>query len=680
MKKIISLFIGIALLTGLSSCADWLDVNTDPDSPSATTATVDVRLPWIQYYYCYALGNANFRSNLMTQMYSMASRTATNSFLSQWDYAQGHSTTLYQNWFVGAAANIPFLIEKAEEEGANHYVAAGKLIKAMGSVMMVDFFGEMPFDEASNTAILAPRYDNGDYIYAECIKLADEAIKDFSKPQAVTATPLAAGDSWFGGNTQKWIKLAYGLKARWLMNMSKLDGFKASDVIDALANGPSSADEDLYATFTNVAKASYNITTSDAYGPNTTWDSAAWGTGQRVNRWYVNLLTNFKGTGVLDPRADKLLPSSMYNVVLSTDGSQIAGWSWLRDEGINEFSPDENMTIARHVGGNCNAYLTLATSNVSKDYATKDILNYYKTVDAFVAVFDKYYGNADVAVATDGSKVTVTYHPGAMYVNDTNPLFIEDIKYVQLRADALFETAGLAENDVNCYYSANSANTRSLGFVQGTGTFYTRPDSDEYFFTYAESCFIKAELALLTGSGDATQSYRDGIKAHFATLNRKLADWEAKGSCTTAKGFDVSFAYAPISDTAIDEYMNSPAVKKQGATMSDVMMQKFIALGCCYQNWNDMRKYNYYMDNNKTKIGKFGVVYTELARPAYRPGSNATFASSDSDRRFFPRRWMHSTHETNYNNENCAAAYAQYGDLTTTDKTIPSIPVFWDVE
>ena len=256
-----------------------------------------------------------------------------------------------------------------------------------------------------------------------------------------------------------------------------------------------------------------------------------------------------------------------------------------------------------------------------------------------------------------------------MYVNDTNPLYVEDIKYVQLRADGLFETAGLAENDMNCYYSAVSANTRALGYVQGTGTFYTRPDSDNDLFTYAEACFIEAELSMLEGNkGSAYNAYINGIKAHFERVNRKLNEWQGKGSCTTAKGFDVSFAYAPIPQTDIDAYMKSAAVCQSSGeiSMSHIMMQKLIAMGPHTQNWNDMRKYDYY------SLG----VYTEMKEPAYRPGTTSVIGTGRS---FFPRRWMHSTHETNYNNSHCAASYEKYGTIQgATDKSIPYVPVFWD--
>lgn len=674
MKKILLSLVCIALLMGATSCNNWLDVNTDPDSPSAETATVDVRLPWIQYYYMYAWGNANFRSNLTTQMYAMASRSATNSYLMEWDYAQGHSTTAYQNWFIGAACNIPYLISTAQAEEANHYEAAALTLKAMGSVMMIDLFGEMPHAQACDGATLAPEYDDGDVVYAECLADLETAKALFSKAQPAAATPLSKGDSWFGGDASKWVKLVNLVEARMYMTMSKLDPANIQKAVECINASGIQEGDNLVATYANVANASTCFTVGDAYGPNTTWDSAAWGTGQRMNAWYVNLLTNFKGSGVEDPRADKLLPSAMYHVDLTAAGDKIETFEWLRDCGIDCYEPSGKQIKARHVLGNCNAYLSPASAQDDKarvrTYKNDAILNSYNSVEDFIEGVKTYYRvPEDITINVKSDAVEITYQPGAMMVMDNEPLFVEDIKYVQLRADAIFETAGLAANDMNCYYSGASATTRALGYVQGTGTFYTRPDSDNDIFTYAEACFIKAEAAFLQNNkATAFSEYQKGIKAHFARMNVKLNEWKAKGCCTTAKGFDVSFAYAPIEQADIDAYMASDAVCQSAdeITLSDIMMQKFIAMGPNYQNWNDMRKYDYY------SLG----VYTEMKEPAYRPGTNSVVGTGRS---FFPRRWMHSTHETNYNNSHCAASYDKYGTVQgATDKSIPYVPVFWD--
>ena len=674
MKKLLYSILSLILIFGATSCENWLDVNTDPDSPNSLSATVEIRLPWIQYYYAYAYGCASVRTNASTQMITSTSRTGTIGRLAHWNPDTGPSTTPYQNWFVGAAVNIPDIIEKSAETGATHYEAAALVIKSMGYVMMADLYGEMPYTSAV-TAESAPSYDTGDVIYEGCIADLDRAIELFSQPQQTGAVSLAEGDTWNGGDVNKWIKLCYGLKARWLNNFSKTSKYDPEAILAAINNGPKSNSDNTKMTHYNVETAGTCITVGDAYGPNVVWDTAAWGTGQRLLRWYANLLTNFKGTGVEDPRADKLLPHSMINVELSDDGSRITSHEWLRDCGIDIMDVEDGWLMNRHAAGNTNSYLTMATEDVTKSYKIENIVKYFTSVDAFVENAKKYYKNATFEVKSDA--VDITYHPGAMYVNDVNPIYVEDVKYVQLRADALFETSGLSATDMCCYYSAVSANTRAVGLVQGTGAFYTRPDSDTDFMTYSEMCFIKSEVLFRKGDkAGAYAAYKEGILSHFARMNEKLNYWTGIGCGKTALGFDVSFAYAPMSQADIDAYMASAAVKQNSAdlTLSDIMMQKFIAMGFNYQNWNDMRRYNYYAGN----ISNYGVIYTEMKEPAYRTQDESTFSSNPNDDSFFLRRWQLPSFETNYNSKNANALFNSLYGIAPTDYTVYSIPVAWD--
>ena len=674
MKKLLYSILSLILIFGATSCENWLDVNTDPDSPNSLSATVEIRLPWIQYYYAYAYGCASVRTNASTQMITSTSRTGTIGRLAHWNPNTGPSTTPYQNWFVGAAVNIPDIIEKSAETGATHYEAAALVIKSMGYVMMADLYGEMPYTSAV-TAESAPSYDTGDVMYEGCLKDLDRAIELFSQPQQTGAVSLAEGDTWNGGDVNKWIKLCYGLKARWLNNFSKTSKYDPEAILAAINNGPKSNSDNTKMTHYNVETAGTCITVGDAYGPNVVWDTAAWGTGQRLLRWYANLLTNFKGTGVEDPRADKLLPHSMINVELSDDGSRITSHEWLRDCGIDIMDVEDGWLMNRHAAGNTNSYLTMATEDVTKSYKIENIVKYFTSVDAFVENAKKYYKNATFEVKSDA--VDITYHPGAMYVNDVNPIYVEDVKYVQLRADALFETSGLSATDMCCYYSAVSANTRAVGLVQGTGAFYTRPDSDTDFMTYSEMCFIKSEVLFRKGDkAGAYAAYKEGILSHFARMNEKLNYWTGIGCGKTALGFDVSFAYAPMSQADIDAYMASAAVKQNSAdlTLSDIMMQKFIAMGFNYQNWNDMRRYNYYAGN----ISNYGVIYTEMKEPAYRTQDESTFSSNPNDDSFFLRRWQLPSFETNYNSKNANALFNSLYGIAPTDYTVYSIPVAWD--
>ena len=74
MKKIKLILGSIVLAMGLTSCESWLDVNQDPDNPTAESATPDIRLPWIQNYFTYAWGSASMST---TQINGVITQTST---------------------------------------------------------------------------------------------------------------------------------------------------------------------------------------------------------------------------------------------------------------------------------------------------------------------------------------------------------------------------------------------------------------------------------------------------------------------------------------------------------------------------------------------------------------------------------------------------------------------------
>ena len=160
MKKLIHIALGLALVFGMSSCEDYLDVNTDPDNPVSETVSPQLRLPWIQNYYAYAWGTASMRTNTIAGIMTQTGGTAANSLLSSWNPAQSSCTTIYQNFYLGAGVNIEALIDKAEAEGAYHYEGAAYCIKAMGFMMMLDLHGELPVQEAF-IGKTDPAYDDG---------------------------------------------------------------------------------------------------------------------------------------------------------------------------------------------------------------------------------------------------------------------------------------------------------------------------------------------------------------------------------------------------------------------------------------------------------------------------------------------------------------------------------------
>ncbi len=642
MKKILYIILSLIFLIGSSSCEKWLDVNVDPDNPNDQSATPEIRLPWIQHYYMYAWGTANTRTSfiagILTYNYSA---TNSNSRLAAWNPIQASSTTIYQNWFLGAAVNLNPLITKAEEAGAYHYMGAAYCIKAMGFLMMLDLYGEMPYTEAL-TGKYNPAYDQGDVIYNGCMSDLDRAIEYFGMAQEPGAPALSEGDSWNYGDVSKWIKLCYGLKARYLLQVSKKDTYDPAAVLAALQNAPQSNAESTIMKHYNVEGDATNFTIGDPYQANSTWNSAAYGTNQRITRWFVNLLTNnyTGGSGIIDPRMSKILPAMMTNIELGSAG-EIVDYDWARDIGVDMMNSD----------------IRLNSGPTTASYATAARTITYTIADdteraAFTAAVPHPY-------TVSGTSVAVTYPRGSFYINSTNYKRAGDTAYVNLRSNSM-STSGRSVTDMYYYPSSDAA------AVGGTGSFFIRPDSDSDILTYAEMCFIKAEVYMRQGNApEAYTAYRAGIQASFERMQTKLNEWKAAGTTNPDQ--------MPMEDADITAYLASPAVVQSAAalTMADIIQQKIIALGFNMQNWNDMRRFNYSAGN----IGSLGVVYRDYKRPYEFSATNIMTGADPSDLTYWFRRFNHSTHESNYNNTQLMAS----NPLAMQD-AIWSDPVWWDKE
>ena len=168
MKNFKYIVIGCCvLILGSTSCKKWLDVNSDPDNPNNTSVLVQNRLPWIQHFYQYTSGVANFRTAAQAGVFYSNSASA-NALSTTWIATTGN-TTPYQTWFVEVASNLNDLYSSAQKKGAYHYMAAADVFSALGFMQMLDIYGEMPYTQTtaiSGVPLPSPAYDNGKTILA----------------------------------------------------------------------------------------------------------------------------------------------------------------------------------------------------------------------------------------------------------------------------------------------------------------------------------------------------------------------------------------------------------------------------------------------------------------------------------------------------------------------------------
>lgn len=639
---------GCLLTLGLSSCSDFLDVNVDPDKPNNTTAEVANRVPWIQRMFMYSAGITNYRTSMIAGVLYSTSGTHGSAAVT-WNFAPGTTTSSYQTWFVETAANLNDLYNKAKAENAYHYMAVADIYHALGFMQMLDLYGEIPYTEALGNSPV-PAYDDGKTIFNGCVAKLDEAIKLLSEAQPATATPLSKGDLMNGGDAQKWLKMAYGLKARFLLKLSKKAEFNPDEILECLAKGPQSIDDNSVMPCYNSGQDVTDYLMGDPIMTNGNWNCVAYGTTQRITKYYTDLLTDMRGAGVEDPRYTKIVPAVMTNIKV-VDG-KVQSYDWARSKGVDCHGDCERL---KAVGWNSIVAPTWAATNKDITYDIADAT----ARDKFVSDIQKLH-----KTTVDGTKVKVTYQTGSVYVNSTNYAYAGDTAYVSLRSNSkLTGNQTKEENDVYWYFSTNDA--LNAGAVGSTGSFQTRPVSDFEIMTYHEACFIKAEVLFRKGDkAGALAAYKAGIKAHLDYMQKKLTAWKGQGFSNPDM--------LPMDDSKISAYLASDAVCQNASDlkMSDIMLQKYVAMGCSLENWNDMRRFNYGAGN----IKDFGVVYPGFDRSVLFTGTDKLKGTSKDDPKYWPRRWrLPATLELSYN-EAQALAVNKHAE----DTDIWSYPVWWD--
>lgn len=641
---------GCLLTLGLSSCSDFLDVNVDPDKPNNTTAEVANRVPWIQRMFMYSAGITNYRTSMIAGVLYSTSGTHGPAAVT-WNFAPGTTTSSYQTWFVETAANLNDLYNKAKAENAYHYMAVADIYHALGFMQMLDLYGEIPYTEALGNSPV-PAYDDGKTIFNGCVAKLDEAIKLLSEAQPATATPLSKGDLMNGGDAQKWLKMAYGLKARFLLKLSKKAEFDPEAILDCLSKGPQSIDDNSVMPCYNSGQDVTDYLMGDPIMTNGNWNCVAYGTTQRITKYYTDLLTDMRGAGVEDPRYTKIVPAVMTNIKV-VDG-KVQSYDWARSKGVDCHGDCERL---KAVGWNSIVAPTWAATNKDITYDIADAT----ARDKFVSDIQKLH-----KTTVDGTKVKVTYQTGSVFVNSTNYAYAGDTAYVSLRSNSkLTGNQTKEENDVYWYFSTNDA--LNAGAVGSTGSFQTRPVSDFEIMTYHEACFIKAEVLFRKGDkAGALAAYKAGIKAHLDYMQKKLTAWKGQGFSNPDM--------LPMDDSKISAYLASDAVCHNASDlkMSDIMLQKYVAMGCSLENWNDMRRFNYSAGN----IKDFGVVYPGMDRSVLFTGTDKLKGTSKDDPKYWPRRWrLPATLELSYN-EAQALAVNKHAE----DTDIWSYPVWWDCE
>lgn len=304
MKKL--LFICSAVIA-FSSCKKWLDINDNPNIANSSVPTPDLRLPPLIAQFADGYESSGTRVAFITQQLAVTYAVNNNWNLTRWYSNTSSANWPWQSWYVNAGINVTPLIAAAEKVGAYHYIGAAKIIKAWGFANLADFYGMLPYDEYDNPATITPKFDDGSHVQEQILVLLDEAIADLGKTQLAGAPELAKGDILNGGKVDNWIRLANGLKARYMNHLSKKSTYNPQAVLDAASKGPQLDAQSSVMQYVDEGPAVPSAAKEALQYTNT-------GTTARFTKLYIDYLTNnYTGaptgaTNMTDPRLDSIIP------------------------------------------------------------------------------------------------------------------------------------------------------------------------------------------------------------------------------------------------------------------------------------------------------------------------------------------------------------------------------------
>jgi Starch-binding associating with outer membrane len=334
MKKYL-LVLGLLLSGGaLTSCDDYLDVNTDPNNP--ISATPNFLLPNIISNGIQTQMFTALRTPYATQY--LVSRTRNSGGNDQFYFTNAQSTNTFNYTYFYSAGNIGPMIAQAQAEGSVYYVGAGKIMMALVLAHATDMLGDIPYTEAfQGAANYTPKYDDQKDIYDTILRLLDEGLVEMNKPASANfrplyvTTPSISGDILFQGKVEKWIRLANALKARQLQHLTKKGSYDPNAILALCANGMQSSADDAQLNY--QAPAPPILNTTNIFGTT----RANFGTATFSSN-FIKYLDGRTFNGVVDPRFGVMA------VNVPASGTAAAIVSTGVDPGVGVASPTSNLS------------------------------------------------------------------------------------------------------------------------------------------------------------------------------------------------------------------------------------------------------------------------------------------------------------------------------------------------
>ena len=561
--------ISLSLLLGLSfaSCEDVLDSNVNNDR--AHDNTVQQAMPVYVFYASQTIYDHSEYNVFLSQCLTTTGKSQTGSYPYKqgWEFLNVNRHPQWRRHFYDLAKNIRSVCDL---NGTKNTDLIARAIMLMSTQLTTDTFGEMPmlpenYIEATGKygdahVATTPHYEDQVDIYNWMFREADALIEAFENHDASEDVAIDQKmDRIYGGDLNKWKGLVYAMKARLLLrNIPNVDMSKCQEIIDVAQKAIDTwrSGDLLYGSwFGNEPRYNYDGGSTESNAP---WSSAQ----PKINSWESR-----DNRLAADAVPSKFFMESCLGV--SFPGQEKKQGTWDRSNGFGN-DPRIVLLMKPAVGP-----ISASVSNTA---------NMYRYLENNIG---------------SGATFKRTHYPdlyAGAYAGDVdayNPLFtMEELYFMQ--AEAYYWLGNKAK-------ACELAKEATQWNIQRHLDFYLWKSGGIYPTDMNAATKVETE-----GNANMWKARFESYVGAFLNNEKTVVEYtndQGKTSKATAK--------------ACTEFGNERwFFNASEYTLSDLMMQKYIAMYMQPEQWNDLRRYHY--SNNRNGYGIGGnneIVYPTLRRP-----------------------------------------------------------------
>jgi hypothetical protein len=220
-----------SILLFLSCTEEFEELGKDPvaisENPNGQLSFAQLSMSGDRYY--------QWRTNLIysggfTQHYS-GSWNVTN-FGARFKKNDDYAHSFWRRAYSIEMKNMVDIIEKTNDEPSLVNInAVAKIMKVMIAHRLTDLYGDIPYSEAGlgfSGGIATPVYDKQEDIYNSFFTELEASVNQLS-----SSGDQLTGDLFYGGDINKWKKLANTLRLRLAMRISEVNPAKAQEQVNA---------------------------------------------------------------------------------------------------------------------------------------------------------------------------------------------------------------------------------------------------------------------------------------------------------------------------------------------------------------------------------------------------------------------------------------------------------------